>query len=102
MAWITKSKKKRAAVAPTERRKERQKVYQSQRWQRLRLYYLSEHPLCEDCLERGVIKDAVDVHHIESFVGKEQATPLYAFNYSNLRALCKECHQHTHNYKKHL
>lgn len=104
MAWVTKNKTKKHSSALTEhqkdKRKERQKVYQSQRWQRLRLYYLSEHPLCERCLKRNIVKEAVDVHHKISFVGKAEKTALFAYNYENLEALCKECHQAEHNPRK--
>lgn len=98
MAWVTKKKRtKRYPSKPNASRKERQRVYQTQRWQKLRLFYLSEHPLCEICEENGIIKDAIDVHHKVSFVGKGEDTPFYAFNYNNLQALCKECHQKEHN-----
>lgn len=99
MAWITKPKKvhKYNGNKPSDKRKERQKIYQSKRWQQLRLYYLSEHPLCEICEEKGIYKDAIDVHHKVSFVGKGEDTLFYAYDYSNLQALCKECHQRAHN-----
>lgn len=102
MATITKPKNKvRKYYQRTndEKRAERQKVYQSTRWQRLRAFYLSEHPLCEECQANGLVVEAVDVHHVVSFVGKEEKTAAFAFDYSNLRALCKRCHQLTHNGK---
>jgi 5-methylcytosine-specific restriction protein A len=107
MAYITKTRKKKQARtfnALTEhqkqKRKERQAVYQSQRWQRLRAFYLSEHPLCERCRERGITKEAIDVHHKITFVGKGEKTAKYAYDYGNLQALCKECHQAIHNIRK--
>lgn len=101
MATITKIKSKRKYYAKTrdEKRQERQKVYQSTRWQRLRAFYLSEHPLCEECQEKGLTVEAIDVHHVITFVGKGEETPAYAYDYANLRALCKQCHQIVHNKK---
>ena len=98
MAFITKPNKKKQYWKDPEKVSERQRVYQSKRWQRLRLYYLSEHPLCEECLAQGKIQEAIDVHHITTFVGAVNAEEL-AYNYDNLKALCKQCHQKIHNRK---
>jgi 5-methylcytosine-specific restriction enzyme A len=48
--------------------------------------YLSAHPLCVDCMRRGLIAAAVEVDHI---------VPLFkggADNESNFQPLCKDCH----------
>ena len=56
------------------------------RWRRLRLAFLSQHPLCEECQRRGRIVAATDVDHI---VPRRQGGSDEA---SNLQALCHECH----------
>lgn len=74
-------------------------VYNTYRWRKLRLYYLSEHPLCEQCLKNGIKKLAEHVHHCEEIStgnSNEQMIQL-AFDINNLEALCKECHQNEHN-----
>lgn len=98
MAFITKPNKKKQYWKDPDKVSARQRVYQSKRWQRLRLYYLSEHPLCEECLAQGKIQEAIDVHHMTTFVGAVNAEEL-AYNYDNLKALCKQCHQKIHNRK---
>lgn len=84
-----------------EKRKERQNIYQTARWKNLRKSYLMEHPLCEICLNNGITKFAVDVHHKDSFLNYRGLSRLdKAFDYNNLQALCKECHQLIHNKHK--
>lgn len=78
----------------------RRAIYQTRRWRRLRELKLLDTPLCEICATKDIIRPAVDVHHITSFVSastQEQCVFL-AFDYNNLQSLCKECHQRIHNY----
>ena len=97
MAFITKPKKKtNDSWKDPIKVKARQRIYQNSRWQRLRAFYLSEHPLCEDCFGKGIVKEAIDVHHVLSFTTDINL----AYDYANLRALCKECHQLRHHAKK--
>jgi len=56
------------------------------RWQKIRKMFLAENPLCHDCLERGEVKAAEEVHHIKPLA--EGGT----HEFSNLMSLCKECH----------
>lgn len=81
------------------KREERNEVYTSTRWRKLRLSYLQQHPLCELCLKEDKVVPAVDVHHIISFMTTND--PLkrkwLAFDSSNLMSLCKECRQKIHN-----
>jgi 5-methylcytosine-specific restriction protein A len=57
-----------------------------------------QNPLCEKCLQKGIITPAADIHHIDSFMNyeglKRKET---AFNIDNLESICKECHQREHN-----
>ena len=77
----------------------RRKIYQSQRWRMLRLAKLSDSPLCEMCMKKGIVKPAVDIHHIRSFmsVDDDVRRKALAYDYENLMSLCKECHQFIHN-----
>ena len=77
----------------------RRKIYQSQRWRVLRLKKLSDSPLCEICREKGIIKPAVDIHHIVSFMTAidDIGMKSLAYDYNNLMSVCKECHQFIHN-----
>ena len=100
MPKIYKYKKKQINQIDLKRR-ERQRVYQDVRWQRLRVAYLADHPLCEECQRQGVVREAVDVHHVRSFMDFEGARRIeVALDYDNLMALCKECHQALHNRKR--
>lgn len=76
---------------------ERQKVYNTRRWRKLRAAYLMEHPLCEICKKDGVITPAIDVHHRDSFANYDGLQMLNkAFDADNLVALCKICHANLH------
>ena len=55
-------------------------------WRRVRGRYISQHPLCEECLKAGKLTPATEVHHI---------LPLSrggTHEEKNLMALCKPCH----------
>lgn len=84
-----------------QRRKERQKIYNTSTWQRLRLSYMQQHPLCEECLKKGIIKSAKDIHHIISFMTTDDMCERerLAFDSNNLQALCRDCHCEKHNQK---
>lgn len=67
-------------------------VYRSKCWQAVRKKYYEAHPLCEECLTEERLTPAEEVHHI---------VPLSAggepFAFSNLRSLCRSCHQKEHH-----
>lgn len=95
MPTINKPKKQRIKSKKT---KERQAIYNTTRWRKLRLAKLIDSPLCEVCLLAGIITPAIDIHHIDSFMNYEGLTRLdKAYNYENLQSICKECHQKEHN-----
>lgn len=82
----------------TFNRQDRQKVYQSAKWKKLRQAKLMANPLCEVCLANGIIKPAIDVHHIDSFMNYTGNKRLQlAYDYANLQSLCKECHSEIHH-----
>lgn len=80
---------------------ERRKIYMSTRWRKLRDLKIKNDPLCEMCLEDGVVTPAEDVHHIVSFmsVTDKHSRAYLAYNYNNLKSLCKKHHQLVHNSK---
>ena len=64
---------------------DRQKIYQSARWQKLRMAKLMQQPLCEICLENGKTTPAEDVHHKDSFLNYDGLERLWkAYDFSNL------------------
>ena len=81
------------------RRKERQAVYNTRRWKELRKLMVQEHPLCEDCLKRGVLTPSEEIHHLKSPFRKgltPEEKDRLAYDPKNLVALCKECHIKRH------
>lgn len=83
-----------------ERRKERQKVYNTKRWKELRELKVQANPLCEECLKEGRITPAQEVHHIKSFCARglsPEEKERRAYDYENLMSLCKDCHHKKHD-----
>ena len=58
------------------------------RWQKFREVYLTEHPLCLDCQERGLVRGATDIHHKTKLRNSLELQ----YELSNLVPLCHECH----------
>lgn len=82
-----------------ERRKERQQIYNSTRWKKLRNLYYQEHPLCEQCLKEGRITPSHDIHHrLSPFVRglSPEERIRRAYDWDNLMALCVDCHVKEH------
>ena len=74
------------------------RLIQAKEWRTLRNAYLSEHPMCEECLAQGRYVAANCVHHIvpvESAKDEQTARTL-CYSVSNLRALCLEHHSEIH------
>ena len=63
-------------------------MYRDGRWYSLRARKLRQQPLCEDCLEYGVAREATDVDHDVAHRGN----PALFYDIENLRSLCHECH----------
>lgn len=59
-------------------------------WKRIRDKYVSQHPFCEVCYERGVLVKTEEVHH------KIPLSEGGTHDKSNLIALCKSCHSSIH------
>lgn len=81
----------------TASREMRRKAYNNPEWRKLRDIYIKEHPLCEDCLDKGKVVPAEDVHHIRSPFQNGECNKALLLDYNNLMALCKQCHNKRHN-----
>ena len=57
-------------------------------WRQLSERYRTENPLCEDCTRAGKVRAADEVHHKV----KVSKAPERRLDWSNLMALCTECH----------
>lgn len=80
---------------------ERRKIYNSERWRRLRAYKFAADPLCEMCLKDNKTVVAEDIHHITSFMSTEDKYQRLhlAYDFDNLMSLCKQCHGIVHSNK---
>lgn len=73
------------------------RLYKSKAWQACRDGYLqSVGGLCEPCLERGIWRPAEIVHHIVEITPENIDDPRVALSWSNLQAVCRECHAEKH------
>ena len=71
--------------------------YKSTAWQNCRNSYLKYvGGLCEDCYKEGKTTAAEEVHHIKYITPQNITDPNITLNYSNLVALCRECHKKRH------
>lgn len=64
-------------------------------WAKVRNSYIRQHPLCETCEAKGLTVIAEVVHHVKPI--DEGGARL---DVNNLKALCRNCHEVTHNRKK--
>lgn len=83
-----------------ERKDERMKLYNNSQWRNLRKIYIQSHPLCEKCLERGIVNgEHLNVHHkLSPFDYGLSDMERYSrlLDYNNLMTLCEECHGALH------
>ena len=59
-------------------------------WKRIRDKYVSQHPFCELCYEKGILVETEEVHH------KKKLSDGGTHDRDNLIALCKLCHSKIH------
>lgn len=92
-------KKPKTERKETDMRKLRQSAYQSTKWRKLREWYIREHPVCEECIKKGIVSPA-EVHHIKSpfrnVDGEMTIDWGLMLNPTNLKSLCKEHHGELH------
>ena len=74
-----------------------EKFYKSKAWQACRsMIWQRDRGLCVDCLARGIVTAAEEVHHIKPITPKNIDQPEITLNPDNLICLCKECHKASH------
>lgn len=75
-----------------------QKIYNSQKWKKLRNAYIKEFPLCQSCLEKGKIVPGEEIHHVIRFLTgqTQQEIEALAYDWNNLKTLCRSCHKAAH------
>ena len=73
--------------------------YYTSKWRELRASKFRLSPPCEDCLKQDRVTPAYDIHHIKSVMRVDDTIERkrLAFDYNNLRSLCKRVHQAEHN-----
>jgi len=69
-------------------RKSASKRGYNSRWQKCRIAYLCQHPLCSDCDRRGLVTPATVVDHIVPHKGD----PRLFWDEKNWQSLCDNCH----------
>lgn len=85
-------------------KKQNEKVYDTARgtaaergydatWAKVRAIYLSQHPLCEECLKVNKIVPSKIPHHIKPI----HKYPDLRLDMNNLKALCVACHNRIEN-----
>ena len=98
MPWIQKLEKKKTSSGrtDTDMRELRRKAYNNTAWRKLREVYIHEHPLCEECLKKGKVTSAEDIHHKRSPFQKGEINYALLMDKDNLMSVCKECHGNIH------
>src|SRR5262245_3131950 len=74
-------------MSPSRVRYRKERLYDTSRWRRLRLYQLRLRPLCELCLPRRKTVPAEVVHHLVRHQGDRTK-----FFTTPLQSVCKSCH----------
>ena len=101
MPYLKKPKRRARIVRKRSNRAERSKIYNTATWQRLRTAKLMDSPLCEICVQRGIITPATEVHHADGFLNYEGVErEAVAYDYRNLVSLCTACHLYLHRGNK--
>lgn len=109
MAWINKPERKPKAPRinnpDDENRALRAKAYNSKIWRKVRIVYLQQHPICEKCLEKGIVnagsvEQPLSIHHKKSPFQDGKINWELLGDMDNLMTLCPQCHQEEHNLKK--
>lgn len=72
-------------------------LYKSKNWQNVRDFVMSRDArLCQDCLKKGRVTIAEEVHHIIPVTAENVNDPNITLNPDNLVSLCRECHAARH------
>ena len=92
-----KPKKETQRNEHTPNRDLRRQYYNTTEWRKLRESYIKQHPICEECLNKGKVTPATSVHHKQSPFKNGTANKQLFLDYNNLMAICHECHAEIHN-----
>lgn len=78
------------------------KYYNTSRWHNLRDWYIKQHPFCELCESKGIVRLAEEVHHKTEFLRGQTEEERWKLltDVDNLQSLCCECHNNIHYGKK--
>ena len=75
--------------------------YATQAWRNARNAAIKrDSGLCQDCLEKGLVVPAEEVHHIIELTPENITDESIALNLDNLICLCRECHRRRHGAKR--
>jgi len=75
--------------------------YTSHRWRKCRSAFLStKGRLCENCLSKGLIVPATQVHHRKPITTSNLCDPAVTLSFDNLMALCDDCHNEQHHTRR--
>ena len=69
--------------------------YASPEWRRVRDWYRSRYPLCEECQRQGRVTAAELVHH-----KREISQGGELLDVDNLESLCRSCHSRVHGFNQ--
>ena len=73
-------------------------LYLSPAWKKCRdAYASSRRGLCEMCLEKGVVRPGVIVHHVRHVSPENVGDPSVTLDWRNLRLVCRDCHAELHS-----
>ena len=85
MHLVEEFKKQRWHRQDASRGSARERGYTVQ-WEKIRKLFLMKNPLCADCLNKGWVTPANEVHHVKAL--RNGGT----HDSNNLMSLCKSCH----------
>lgn len=72
--------------------------YGTKKWKECRnAFFIAKNGLCERCLARGKYTPAEIAHHIVPLSPENINDPNITLNWSNLQALCRDCHAEVHD-----
>lgn len=104
MPWINKTPKKPKSTThkETDMRALRKIAYNNTQWRKVRQTYIQNHPVCEECLKKGIVnagtmENPLSVHHIRSPFAKGVIDYDLLLDDHNLETVCQQCHADIHN-----
>lgn len=78
------------------------KFYKSKAWQNVREFVIQrDKNLCVDCMKRGKVTPAEEVHHVIELTPDNIGDPSISLSADNLVSLCRECHKARHGSHDH-